>query len=424
MEVKDFEEFQQWINGNSEGTISIKKTVLKRFSEYHAQSPRELILEAREKPEGENKHLEKNIAGKKLLEFYNHVTDNEDISESTARMYWRYIKGFYRFFGVNLKQKIPKGKDRVNEQPEYRSADVKKMLDACYNPRDRAIILCAYQGGMNTGEICRLNYGHVKHGLENNEVPLCIHKTRKKTGITHETWLRRDAVEALKTYLSDRRRKLREKKKEQGIENPSVEIEEDEPLFAKQFTISGTERMKTAHVQRLMRDIYDRVGEEIDEAQRIDSDINPLSLKYLRKAFGIACDENNVGRKFKEYWMGHRAPYNGAYSGGLSRELQKEEHQKLETALSVTSPSERIEAKIEQKLDTHKEMLLEMQEKNQNLEEMMKRMAAAFNKVLKDKEMSEGARKAVIDFVLMEGKQDADEVKEFREEMKEIDLEK
>ncbi|KXB01510.1 hypothetical protein AKJ41_01345 [candidate division MSBL1 archaeon SCGC-AAA259O05] len=115
---------------------------------------------------------------------------------------------------------------------------------------------------------------------------ISVWKTRKKSNVSHHFWFLEDAVEALKLYISEW------KKRED-------EIEEGDPLFVKRKHNSG-KRITPENIRAVMRDFNDRIGDEIDSAKRTNTDINPLSLKYLRRAFGIACDEANVKRKYKK----------------------------------------------------------------------------------------------------------------------------
>lgn len=351
IDVTEFEEFEQLVDGKSESTKNHYKSSLQKFCNFHNMTPRELILEARNyEPEDENRaHLEKNPAEKKLSEWYSHTMER-DIAESTGAVYWRHIRAFYRKFDIKITIETPKASNK-NEKPDYSASDIKKMVDVARCPRDRAIILCSFQGGMGPTEICRLDYEQVKHGLENNQNSIPVWKTRKKSGVSHHTWLLRDAVEALKMYLNQRKR----------------ELEDKDPLFVKK---NNGERIEPRIIQNIMRGIRDRAIGEIEEAQRIDSDINPLSLKYLRRAFGIACDKANVDRRFKEYWLGHTEPYKGAYnSGQISIDEQEKELEKLKTHLRVSTRQEEIDEEIEDQ----KEEIIELREETVNQKERIEK---------------------------------------------------
>ncbi|KXA91011.1 hypothetical protein AKJ57_02745, partial [candidate division MSBL1 archaeon SCGC-AAA259A05] len=281
MDVTSFEEFEQWASGKARQTRYHYKSSLQKFCEFHGRNPRELIAEAREGPEegSEAPWLEENAAEQRLKEFYSHLVTPEDeggrgVSRNSAATYFRHIKSFYSKFGCSVDVETPPA-DVANERPELKAADVRKLVSAAPGPRDRAIILCAFQGGMGPTEICRLDYGQVEKGLERGDSPLRINKVRKKSKVRHDTWIGRDAIEAVEAYLNERERK-------------EGKIDSEEPLFAKRGKTGEEGRMTPNLIQRVMRGIRDSCGGEIEEVEDKlgKSSQNPLSLRYLRKAFG------------------------------------------------------------------------------------------------------------------------------------------
>lgn len=362
MDVEKSEEYKQWTNGNSDSTKYHKKKALKMFCELHDMNPSELIKEGRQEPEeGSDKPwLEEKKPDQRLLEYHEHLTGKKDYSKTSAQTYWRWIKSFYGNFGVEITKDTPKAPKKENQQPEYTSTDVKKMTDGCRNPRDRAIILTSFQGGMDPAEICRLNYGHVKQGLGSDRF-LKIHKVREKSQVEHDTWLMKDAIEALETYLGER-------KKKEG------EPADDDPLFVSKFSRNGNSRRMTPnHIQRIVRDLYDRIGNQVEEAQ-VNTKYCPFSLKYLRKAFGVACDNAGVSEKFKDYWMGHRAKFGNAYGGTPSKERQKEELKKLEPYLSITTTKEETTKNVQELKKRNRELEKRIGEQSKAIEELREEM--------------------------------------------------
>ncbi len=401
IEVSEFEEFEVWAEGIADSTKMQYKSALNNFCKYHNKNPNELIKEALNfKPEGEDAHLQQNPAEKRLQEWFSsvrtlrcmecgevfeykrkipgeHLKEHgmdkggyikkyskfalKKKSKNSAATYWRQVCSFYTEFGVNISIDSPKA-SVSNERPDYHSSDVKKMVNGCKRPRDRAIILTAFQGGMNPQEVVNLDYGDVKYAVENDEYPHPIYKTRQKTEIKHHVWLLKDAVEAIKLYIAEREKK-------------EGEIAEGDPLFIR---INNGKRIRKDNIRDMMRDLYKRIGDQIPEANKIDSpSINPLSLKYLRRAFSIACREANVPEHVREYWIGHIEPYSGAYnSRQLSKSVQKRELEKVKPLLSITSPQEDIQEDLEEQ----RKKITELEDKNEELssriedmEELMKR---------------------------------------------------
>ncbi|KXA95411.1 hypothetical protein AKJ36_00755 [candidate division MSBL1 archaeon SCGC-AAA259I07] len=349
-EFEEFEEFRQWTRNKSEHTRSGYRSSLRRFCEFHDMNPRELVLEARnhEPEDPETAHLEENPADRRLVEWFQELTGGdgeggEGVSRASAVNYWRHIRSFYENFGVHIKEETPKA-GRRNRRSELDVEDVEKMADAAPSLRDRAMIWVGFQGGMNPSEVCGLDVGDVMGGLERGECPVSIEKTRGKTKIDHHTWIHREAIDALKTYLRDRKRK-------------EGELDPGDPLFVKRSVRKGDRRATPTIVRKVMRGIRDSVGEDIEKvSDRLDQQTNPLAFKFLRRAFGIACDNADVPTKYKDYWLGHAPPYNGAYQG-LTKKKQREKYRQLAPEInpSPTQPGaderlfESVEEVVEEK---------------------------------------------------------------------------
>ncbi|KXB01216.1 hypothetical protein AKJ41_02380 [candidate division MSBL1 archaeon SCGC-AAA259O05] len=345
VDVESFEEFRQWVSGKSRQTRSHYKSSLRKFCEFHGMSPRELVAEAREGPDegSEAPWLEERAADRRLKEWHEHLVEEGDVSRNSAATYWRHIKSFYKEFGVEISADTPKG-GRENSRPELDAEDVKRMADAAPSLRDRAMIWVGFQAGMNPAEVCRLDVGDVERQLEGGGCPICIEKTRKKTYRDHETWIHREAAEALRNYLAERERK-------------EGELDPGDPLFVKHSVRKGDRRLTEDIVRKVMREVRDRVGEDIEKVRdRLDQQTNPLAFKFLRRAFGIACDNADVPSKYKDYWLGHAPPYNGAYQG-LTKKKQREKYQQLAAEInpSTTRPGaderllESVEEVVEEK---------------------------------------------------------------------------
>ncbi|KXB00823.1 hypothetical protein AKJ41_03620 [candidate division MSBL1 archaeon SCGC-AAA259O05] len=352
VDVVEFEEFEKWVEGKAQGTKYHYKASLEKFCNFHGLNPRELINEVKnwEPGDSETSHLEEHPAEGRLREWHVHLVtpkcpkcgervDEGDtecsecgssfekadrVCKNTASTYWRHIKAFYEKFGVNITTETPTVPQPKNEKPDYDAADVRKMVDGAKSLRDRAIILTAFQGGMDPTEVCRLNYGQVKSAVEGEKKHHFIRKTRKKTGVSHHVPLLKDAIEALRLYVNER----------------GGEIEDEDPLFVKR---EGG-RITPSNIQFIMRKINERIGDQIAEARSLNSDINPLSLKYLRRAFSIACKLAKVDSGVREYWMGHATDYGGAYDGKqLPKQLQEQELEKVKSFLSITTMKEEFE---------------------------------------------------------------------------------
>ncbi|KXB07698.1 hypothetical protein AKJ51_00285 [candidate division MSBL1 archaeon SCGC-AAA382A20] len=378
--ITDFEEFQQWVKSVSDSTESSYRRTLERFCEYHDTNPRELIREARQGADegSETPWLEENPADQRLLDWFNHLTENKGVSKNTGATYWRRMKSFYKKFGVEISEKTPKGEE-VNQKPELSVEDVKKMADSAPSLRDRAMIWVGFQGGMNPTEIRRLKVGDVLSDIEAGKCPIHIEKVRKKSSIRHKTWIHRDAIEPVKRYIEERKRK-------------EGELDPENPLFVKRSVRRGGREINSTLVRKVMRKIRDRVGGEIDAvSDHLDQQMNPLSFKFLRKAFGVACDNTDeISGEYKNHWLGHSEPYNGAYSG-LTIEKQREKYDILaEKRLNYSAVSEE-RAGVEELRGENEELRKMIGSQQQRVEELevevskMKELMEIFGDLLEEK---------------------------------------
>lgn len=118
------------------------------------------------------------------------------------------IRSFYGTYDISIKlkgrQRLPKPKVE-NERMDLSVADVKLLVDHARSPRDRALILVGFQGGMDVSTLCSLKYLDVARGLELNDHPLKVDIFRKKRSVDYYTFLGRDAVEEIKAFQKDMR---------------------------------------------------------------------------------------------------------------------------------------------------------------------------------------------------------------------------
>ena len=83
------------------------------------------------------------------------------------------------------------------------SEQVRVLVEHARSPRDRALVLVNFQGGLDASTLCSIKYGDIAEGLAKNEHPLKLELQRPKTGTDFYTFLGHDAIEALKAYIAD-----------------------------------------------------------------------------------------------------------------------------------------------------------------------------------------------------------------------------
>lgn len=242
---------------------------------------------------------------------------NKGISGRSAEMRVNVIRGFYSTFDITIRMKgthkLPKSKVE-NKRIVFKPEDVwkvKTLVDHARTPRDRAIVLFHFQGGLDVSTLCSLNYGDVKEGLEKDEHPLKIEPMRVKTGVEFYTFVGKDAIDALKAYLADM--KSRDiVVTNQKTKKPIIDLETGKPKVVKfEFTDKtplflqerGKERLKPHNIQMMMKDLAVRSG-FVTEGNNGNS-FNPLGTHSLRKSFGSLMINSGVPDTIVDFWLGH-----------------------------------------------------------------------------------------------------------------------
>jgi integrase/recombinase XerD len=380
------EEAQRFLKGRSRATVSAYRGALRLYVEWSGMAPKELIDEAEEDRKRPRRHRGK--PERRLQDFYEWLRSKytlkygkfrgkRGLSKKRAALMFSAIKMFYDENGFPLKIKNPRAMPRKrNFKLKIRPKHVKRLLDYAPTLRDKAIILCLFQGGFDVSTLCSLNYGDVAKELEEDKSPLMLHIIREKEGVEYHTFLGRDAIEALKLYLDERQNKYGEK--------PSW----DTPLFTKYYSYrkngKGTAKHGVRHqphlIQKMFREIVVAAG-LVSKEQMENADINPARPHALRDAFNQILGLEGVNQLLIDYWMGHRLPYGGAY-GIPDPEEQRKIYAEHEQALSVSairSGINEIEEKFRREMEKRDYIIKGMEERIKKLEKQLKAMEALAN---------------------------------------------
>ncbi len=271
------------------------------------------------------------------------------------------VFNFYPFTGRSkLPQSIRTGSEKqVNRKFNYRPRDVKKLLDVATSLRDRAIILTIFQSGMDLSTALSLNISHVQDELDKSRIPLLIHLERKKSNTLYRTCLGVDAVEAIKLYLRERslpryrckvcshtrtrkRRHCDLPKCNGEVEEFTEELTYDSPLFiqTRNKRLSGEELMAVLRQYVTHSAILSR--ERIKRATK-----NPAGTHALRSAMSSILQFHGVNQEIINGFLGHRVPYDSAYSRLGDEELRTiysdvEEHLSVTGATDTGEMAERV----------------------------------------------------------------------------------
>ena len=343
--------YQRWI-----GTVTRKSTKrsyrswFRCYIQYTELTPSQLVDEAIEDLKRDPRE-KRDIVLQRLIGFYHWLkTDYQKIpkgkdktkpttkgvSDKVAHARVASARSFYTTFGVTVRMKgrhsLPRPRV-INKRMIVNAQQVKTLINHARTPRDRAIILTNFQGGMDAETLCSIKYGDVSKGLENQEHPLKLELFRQKTGVEYFTFLGKDAVKAIKAYISD-------------MESRDVKFTATMPLFLKE---RGKQKggLTTNLIQNMIKIVAHNAG--FVDGNNNGKAFNPLGPHALRESFGSIMINSGVPDTIVDFWLGHAIGEMGeAYKSVQFDSLKKMylEREKLLSFSGSKVDAEEIAAKV------------------------------------------------------------------------------
>ena len=367
---------QRWLGSiTRKSTFYSYKNSFKTYVEFTGLTSSEMIDEALEDLKKDQRE-KKDIVLRRLLDFYSwlktdyprksrgvgpHTILGKGVSDKLAHSRVGAIRSFYGTFGVTVRMKgrqsLPRPRVR-NKRMKVNAEQVKMLFNQTRTPRDRAIILMLFQGGMDVSTLCSIKYGDVSEALTRKDHPLKLELYRLKTGVEYFTFLGKDAVKALEAYISD-------------MESRDVKFSFNTPLFLKE---RGKEQGITPNlVQNMMKTVAKNAG-FIDEKNNGKA-FNPLGPHALRESFGSIMINSGVPDTIVDFWLGHSiGEMNEAYKSVQFNSLKKM-YLEREKLLSISGSSidpveieEKISRQVQEKTGNLSELVNILSSKNVTLE--------------------------------------------------------
>jgi len=346
---------KRWLDSIvKEGTKYGYKCAFKAYMEYTKLSPEQLIDEAVEDSRKDPRQR-RDVLLTKILGFYAwlktdyvkksrgtgpHRATGKGLSDKLASMYTAAVRSFYATYDLTIRlrgrRRLPKARLQ-NKRMIVGAEQVKVLYDHARTPRDRAIILTNFQGGLDASTLCSIKYGDVAEGIQKNQYPLKLELQRPKTGTDFYTFLGKDAVEALKAYLADMKQR-------------GVEFTYNTPLFLQNKKKVG---MLTDNIQDMMREVALRAG-FIDDKNN-GHDFNPLGPHALRESFGSIMTNSGVPDTVVDFWLGHEIGEMSEAYKSVQFENVREMYVGREKLLAISAPKvdvdelkEKLKVEVEQ----------------------------------------------------------------------------
>jgi len=207
---------------------------------------------------------------------------------------------------IKLTQEFAGAKKGINETEKMSAEQIETLASYAPTLRDKAIIWCTFQGGMDVSTGCSLNWGHVEKEIENppmSAILLRMLERKKEKGRTFDTLIYKTAIKHLKIYLKDR-----------YGEDYAKKLKYDTPLFVNLYGPLTGKRLQPRYVQRMLRKIAPHTG--LATSRMKLSDINPLRPHAMRASFSDQMAKAGASKQLVDYLMGHKLNFDKAYFGG------------------------------------------------------------------------------------------------------------
>jgi integrase len=329
---------QRWLGGMSnEKTVKSYKVSYRLFALYTGKTASKLIDEAIEDFKRDPRERQ-DIVLKRLIGFYNWLKNDyvkklgkykgkKGTTGRSAQLGVNIMRSFYATYDIVVKMKgknkLPRSKVE-NKRIIFKPEDVwkvKVLVDNARTPRDRAIVLCHFQGGMDVSTLCSLDYGDIAEGLAKSEEPLRIQVMRVKTGIEFYTFIAKDAITALKAYLAD-------------MQSRGVKFDNRTPLFLQD---RGKKRLRTTNICEMMKVLVVRSG-FVSEGNN-GNDFNPLGTHSLRESFGSLMINSGVPDTIVDFWLGHEIGEMAEAYKTVQYDSLRKMYMEREQLISINTPN-------------------------------------------------------------------------------------
>ena len=352
---------QRWLGTiTRKSTSYVYKSGFKVYVQFTGLSATEMIDEALEDLRRDPRE-KTDIVLRRLIDFYHwlktdyprrsrgrgsHKIVGKGVSDKLAHNRVAAIRSFYATFDVTVRmrgrQSLPRPRVK-NRRMKVNAEQIRILLNQTRTPRDRAIILTMFQGGMDVSTLCSLKYGDISEGLAKNQHPLKLDLYRPKTGVEYYTFLGKDSVNAIKAYISD-------------MQNRGVTFTFSMPLFLKER--GKDEGVATNLIQNMMKIVALNAG-FIDDKNNGKA-FNPLGPHALRESFGSIMINSGVPDTIVDFWLGHRIGEMAEAYKGVQLESLKQIYLKRETLISISTSKvdvKEIEDKLRGEVDQSKKEL-------------------------------------------------------------------
>jgi len=333
-----YESVNRWISNFPDRPNTRKNYLLRlrKFVEWSGKNPNTLVKEAKKNPTKIHSLIKK---------YYNLLLD-EGKSSKTAILAYQSLRSFFRWNDVVLGRTPRSFKGRV----EYESShvltqnEIAQMVDSCINIRDKCLIVFLAQSGQRSGVLTALRYRHIKHGLKEEDSPSVIEVPAilrdingvnvNKLGESYRFAVGKDTIRCLRKMLEER------------IENGEP-INDDSWLF-RSYSKSKIKAKRKIPIKTskkepgrpltsvAIRDIVVKAAFKAKIQGKASEKRYEIHPHIFRRYWNMRMQEAGLSEDLRNFMLGHKLPYGGAYSKWYPEAIRREWNTKnVEKYLSV-----------------------------------------------------------------------------------------
>ena len=279
--------WQNELGNRSDSTKDLYLRHFEKFLNYQGKTADELIQERAEDQTNKDVKIQRRIESQ-LIQFLRETRQN-GYSPATLQTIYAAVKSFFEIHYFPLRMRrgdYPKGESigvRAATKDMIQKALIQTKTRNKYETK--AVILFLKDSGLRVSDARNLNYGDIQKQLESGAKIISITVVTQKSKIIAKTFIGEEAIAALKTYLTTRRK---------GNRNlPPEEITNDSPLF-RTWESHTAQRIPRSTMSNVVRNAFMRIDEPA------------ISAHSLRKFLQTSLEAAGVNVNWIDQMLGHR----------------------------------------------------------------------------------------------------------------------
>ncbi len=313
-----------------------------------------------------------------ILSEYVIFLDKKSIKPKTIRLWLTIVKGYYTYMGIDVfaekckqRVKLPKIK-RLKKEALTKEILIKLLHNL--DPKLQSAVLLALSSGLRVGEITGLTLPDIEFNAE--PVKINVRAETSKSGEDRETYISKEASEALRDYLQ-RFFGWRE-------DSPNKKLESIR-IFGRTNKIrtGNNSRLPTPEEQLsesiILQKALIRAIRKVPELNKLGRNGRRIIHFHAFREFFYTAVSNVSGSDYAHALLGHHEYLDTYYT--LSKKEQIRLYRNAEPHLTISDFS-----KIEKNLENIQNKQTDIVEKYENFERYLRQKDPAFLEFLKRKE--------------------------------------